>query len=74
MLDAPLSSIPGKRQYLRGRLATDRGGVHVTPVGGPGSHLVGGLAQSNCLIVLDEEVEGVSAGNRVPVLPLEQEY
>jgi molybdopterin molybdotransferase len=74
MLDAPVNSIPGRRQYLRGRLETDRGGMHVVPVGGAGSHLVGGLAQSNCLIVLGEDVEGVSAGNRVPVVPLDQEF
>ncbi|HET8603550.1 MAG TPA: gephyrin-like molybdotransferase Glp [Marmoricola sp.] len=74
MLDAPLSSIPGRRQFLRGHLGTDRGGMHVTPVGGAGSHLVGGLARSNCLIVLDEDTEGVSAGTRVPVMPLDQEF
>ena len=74
MLDAPLGSIRGKRQFLRGRLETDRGGAHVAPVGGPGSHLVGGLAQANCLIVLDEDVDGVNAGTRVPVMPLDQEF
>jgi molybdopterin molybdotransferase len=74
MLDAPLESLPGRRQYLRGRLETDRGGAHVTPVGGAGSHLVGGLAQSNCLIVLDEETRGVSAGTKVDVLPLDREF
>ena len=74
MLDAPLDSVRGKRQFLRGRLERDRGGDHVTPVGGPGSHLVGGLSQANCLIVLDEDVDGVSAGNRVPVMPLDQDF
>jgi molybdopterin molybdotransferase len=74
MLDEPVRSLPGRRQYLRGRCATDRGGVHVTPVGGAGSHLIGGLAGSNCLIVLDEDTTGVPAGTRVPVMLLDRDY
>jgi molybdopterin molybdotransferase len=74
MLDAPVRSLRGRRQYLRGNFDTDRGGAHVTPVGGPGSHLVAGLAGANCLIVLDEETTGVPAGQHVPVMLLDREY
>ena len=39
-------------------------------MGGAGSHLLAGLAQSNCLIVIDEEVTEVSEGELVTVVPL----
>lgn len=58
---------PGnKRQYARGRL--DRAQGTVTPVGGQGSHVVGGLAQANSLIVIDEGVSAVAAGDSVRVI------
>lgn len=58
---------PGnKRQFARGYLDSAAGTV--TPVGGQGSHVVGGLAQANCLIVIDEGVSGVSAGGSVRVI------
>ena len=46
----------------------------VTPVGGPGSHLMGGLAQANALIVLAEDVTSVPADSDVPVMLLDREY
>ena len=39
-------------------------------MGGAGSHLLAGLAQANCLIVIDEEVTEVSEGDQVTVIPL----
>ena len=66
-LTTAVRSIPGRRQFLRGRLDGDR----VAPVGGAGSHLVGGLAAADCLIVLGEDVTGVEAGRPVAVLPLD---
>lgn len=60
-------SIPARRQFLRGRLE----GGQVRTVGGPGSHLVGGLAAANCLIVLGEDVTRASAGETVTVMPLD---
>jgi molybdopterin molybdotransferase len=62
-IDAPSK---GKRQFLRGRL--DNGVVRV--VSGPGSHLVVGLARANCLVVIDEDVTAVPAGESVRTLPL----
>ncbi len=59
-------SAPGRRQFLRGRL--ERGRVRV--IGGAGSHLLAGLAQADCLIVVPEDVTRVSAGQRVDVIPL----
>jgi molybdopterin molybdotransferase len=46
----------------------------VSPVGGPGSHLVGDLAQANALIVVPSETTSVAAGETVTVVPLEQEF
>ncbi|PZS04198.1 MAG: molybdopterin molybdenumtransferase MoeA [Pseudonocardiales bacterium] len=61
----------GRRQYRRGLLSRERGGGHgVESVGGTGSHLLAGMARSNCLIVLDEDATSVRAGTKVTVLPL----
>lgn len=58
-LAEPLTSVPGKRQFLRGR-RTDDGRAQV--VGGPGSHLVAALAASDLLIVVPEDVTTLDAG------------
>jgi molybdopterin molybdotransferase len=73
-ITSDVRSIPGKRQFLRGHFEARVGGSVVTPVGGPGSHLIGGLAQSNALIVLAEDVTSVAADSDVPVLLLDREY
>ena len=60
-----------KRQYRRGLLhREDDGSYGVTPVGGPGSHLLASMAQANCLIVIDEQTTKVSRGTMVTVLPI----
>ncbi|MEU9577275.1 MULTISPECIES: gephyrin-like molybdotransferase Glp [Streptomyces] len=64
--DEALSSPRGRRQFLRGRAEGDR----VTPVGGPGSHLIGALAQANALIVVPEDVTSVEPGADVEVVLL----
>jgi molybdopterin molybdotransferase len=69
-----VTSMPGRRQFLRGSFEPRVGGSVVTPVGGPGSHLMGGLAQSNALIVLAEDVTHVPADSDVPVMLLDREY
>jgi molybdopterin molybdotransferase len=61
-----LRSPAGKRQYRRGRLA----GSSVTPVGGPGSHLLASFAAADCLIEVPEEATEVPAGADVDVLLL----
>lgn len=62
-LAEPLASVPGKRQFLRGRRADADGRVEV--VGGPGSHLVAALAASELLIVVPEDVTSLDAGAMV---------
>jgi molybdopterin molybdotransferase len=69
-----VSSMPDRRQFLRGAFEPRVGGSVVTPVGGAGSHLMGGLAGSNALIVLAEDVTSVPADSDVPVLLLDRDY
>jgi len=61
----------GIRQYRRGALhREDGGGYSVSFVGGPGSHLIGSLALSNCLVVIPEDAGEVQTGEQVTVMPL----
>jgi molybdopterin molybdotransferase len=65
---APLTSPGGKRQFARARFLPS--GV-VTPVGtGQGSHMLGGLAVADALIVIPEDTTEVAAGDVVTVLDL----
>ncbi|EDY48385.1 molybdopterin biosynthesis protein [Streptomyces clavuligerus] len=66
--DGPLSSPPGKRQFLRGRYDPDSGTV--TPVGGAGSHLVAALAHADCLLVVPEHDTALQPGAGVDVVLL----
>lgn len=66
-LAEPLTSVAGKRQFLRGR-RTDHGRAVV--VGGPGSHLVASLAASELLIVVPEDVTALDAGDMVDTVDL----
>jgi molybdopterin molybdotransferase len=63
----------GKRQFARARLQRrDDGTAVVTPVGGHGSHLVGGLAEANCLAVVPEQVGEVRAGDTLRCMLLDR--
>jgi molybdopterin molybdotransferase len=62
ILDSAVRSVPGRRQFLRGRRTADGG---VATVAGPGSHLVAALAASDVLIVIPEDVVEVAAGDSV---------
>ncbi|MFW6772715.1 gephyrin-like molybdotransferase Glp [Nocardioides sp. CPCC 205120] len=80
LLTHPVSSPEGRRQFLRGEYNAPSGvggnaarTAHVTPVGGPGSHLLGDLAASNALIVIPESVTRVEAGQPVHVLALDEQ-
>ena len=64
----------GRQQYARARVVRDAEGALVTPVGGHGSHLVGGLAAANALIVVPAQATSVSAGEQVRVLCLDEPF
>jgi molybdopterin molybdotransferase len=65
-LTEALESPGDKRQFRRG--AFDPAEGTVIPVGGPGSHLLGALARSNCLIDIPETTTALKAGEQVVVL------
>lgn len=64
----PMRSLPNRLQFARGLVESDRdGGRAVSLVGGPGSHLLGGLARANALVLLAEDVDFVAQGDEVDV-------
>jgi molybdopterin molybdotransferase len=73
-LTKSMTSPEGRRQFMRGDVGYDAQGRHVEPVGGPGSHLIGALAEANALIVVPEEATSMSRGDRVQVLILDQDF
>lgn len=66
------SSPEGKRSFVRVHLSVRKGAHVVTPVSGPGSHLLAGMARANALVVVPEQVVQVTAGEPVTVLLLER--
>jgi molybdopterin molybdotransferase len=71
-LTEAMQSPKGRRQYARGWLEVRDGRYVVAPVGGAGSHLLGGLAHSNSLIVVPEEQTHLDSGDGVDVMVLER--
>jgi molybdopterin molybdotransferase len=69
---AELRSPLGKRSFLRAALHVKDGGYVVTPVSGPGSHLLAGMSRATALAVVPEDVDHVPAGGPVEVLVLER--
>jgi molybdopterin molybdotransferase len=61
VLGEDVRSVPGKRQFLRGRSE----GAAVRLVSGPGSHLVAGLAAADVLVIVPEDVLELRAGDTV---------
>ena len=61
-LSEAVVSVAGRRQFLRGRAAE---GGRVVIASGPGSHLVAGLAASDLLVIIPEEVTALNAGDDV---------
>jgi len=68
------SSSAGKRQLARAVLTVEPDGSRVArPVGGQGSHVMGGLSRANGLIVVPPDVTEVRAGQTVTVIDLDRE-
>lgn len=62
ILAAPVVSVAGKRQFLRGRALPDG---RVEQVGGPSSHLVAALAAADVLLDVPEDATDLAAGATV---------
>ncbi len=71
---ATFRSPSGRRQFVRGRFDVTARGAVVTPIGGHGSHLVGGLSRANCLIVVPEDTVDVVQGSTVDALVLDRSF
>jgi molybdopterin molybdotransferase len=73
---SPISSVPGRRGYLRGQLMrdqdTDEYLVQVLGAPGSSSHLLATLADANCLVVVPSEAEQIRTGEIVSVAFLAQ--
>jgi molybdopterin molybdotransferase len=71
-LTSPVTSIKGRRGYLRGRLLREKasGDYLVQPLATSGIHLLSALADANCLIVLPEDTTEVGLDEAVAVLHL----
>lgn len=72
-LTVDVTSPAGRAQYVRATaVMTDPAesgpAVDVTPLGGPGSHLLASLALADALLVVPAEVTALPAGARVDVL------
>ena len=62
ILNGALTSVPGKRQFLRGTLGIDG---TVSLISGPGSHLVAGLAAADVLIDVPENATSLIDGSTI---------
>jgi molybdopterin molybdotransferase len=74
---APISSVRGRKGFLRGQLMRDQdtGEYLVQALGGaPGasSHLLATLAEANCLVIVPSEAEQIRTGEVVDVAFLAQ--
>lgn len=71
---SPITSMKGRRGFLRGQLLRDEsnGEYLVQPLGNSGAHLLASLATANCLIKVDEDLTDVVAGEQVAVAFLAQ--
>lgn len=68
-----MRSVKGKLQFGRAVVRQERGRRVVDLVGGHSSHLLGDLAHCNALVLLDEDVDLVQAGDRVMVWRLDHD-
>jgi molybdopterin molybdotransferase len=68
-LTSPVTSLPGRRGYLRGRLLREQatGEYLVQPLGMSGTHLLSSLGDANGLIVLPEQVTEATVDEVVTV-------
>ena len=72
---ANIKKIPGRQEFQRGQLNTDREGrLTVEPASKQQSHNLSGLVKSNCFIILDAECDGVKIGETVNVEPIDPPF
>ena len=62
---------PGRTDFQRGRLLVGPDGLQVTPVKAQSSHILTGMAQAECFLVLSADAGDLPAGSLVDVQLLE---
>lgn len=66
VLEIDFRKAPGRMEFVRAiATRTSDGRWSVKPAVGQGSHMIGGLARANCLIVAPEECEQIAKGDTV---------
>lgn len=69
-LDCDIDKSEKRREFLRGFFYYGENGLRVIPVQNQQSHMMGGLADSNCLIITDEGERKYKKGEKVKILLL----
>ncbi|MDX1573391.1 MAG: bifunctional molybdopterin-guanine dinucleotide biosynthesis adaptor protein MobB/molybdopterin molybdotransferase MoeA [Methylophaga sp.] len=66
----PIRKRPGRFEFQRGVMeTTDNGQLTVRMTGGQGSGILSSMSQANCFILLDEDCDGINAGDLVTIQP-----
>ena len=69
--NSDLKKRPGRYEFQRGVLSRNESGqLTVTVTGKQGSGILSSMSRANCLILLDENCDGIKAGDMVTVQPL----
>lgn len=66
---APIRKRPGRFEFQRGVMATVDGKLSVRMTGEQGSGILSSMSQANCFILLDEDCDGIAAGDSVTIQP-----
>ena len=69
---AEFSSPEGKVQFVRARFDS-KDAQAASPIGSQGSHILGGLAQAECLLIVPAEVAQVHAGDTLAFIDLRRD-
>ena len=72
-LERPVRHTLGRREYMRGDLRTSDGELLVRTTGDQSSNRLSTFANANCLVIIDENVSDMAAGETVGVIPLQDE-
>lgn len=70
-LTRDLKKKPGRVEFVRGVLSGSPEGLRVEPVLGQGSHMLSGMAVSNCLVIFPREQDRLGSGDNVQVMLLD---
>lgn len=62
---------PGRKEFVRGKTMIDQNGtISVAPTRGQDSHMLGGMANADCLIHFPAKAEYLESGTQVTITPL----